>query len=133
VGFLFTERAALGNAAQNSKEKMKVKTKKVPARFGPEARFAVTPVPAAPFRGTQETEIERLKRRLLRETLETATKTELYAPLRHAANEAAALAWTTPFPLLVLPVLFEEKVQEARRYIEHQQAVRRRCQQELAA
>jgi hypothetical protein len=112
---------------------MKEKNKKVPTRFGPEARFAVTPVPAAPFRGTQETEIERLKGRLLRETLDTATDAELYAPLRHAANEAAALAWTTPFPLLVLPSLFEEKVREAQRYVERQQAVRRRCQQEVAA
>jgi len=29
--------------------------------------------------------------------------------LRRAANEAAALAWVTTFPLLVFPVLFEEK------------------------
>jgi hypothetical protein len=112
---------------------MKEKKKKVPTRFGPEARFAVTPVPAAPFRGTQETEIERLKGRLLRETLATATNPELYAPLRRAANDAAALAWATSFPLLVLPALFEEKVREARRYVEHQKAVRRRCRQELAA
>jgi hypothetical protein len=30
-------------------------------------------------------------------------------PLRDAASEAAAIAWTTTIPLLVFPALFEEK------------------------
>jgi hypothetical protein len=38
---------------------------------------------------------------------------ELNAPLRRAANDAAALAWATVFPLLVFPVLFEEKTEAA--------------------
>jgi hypothetical protein len=39
----------------------------------------------------------------------------LHEPLRMAANEAAGVAWTTDFPLLVFPTLFEEKVARARK------------------
>ena len=42
-----------------------------------------------------------------------AATPELNAPLRRAANDAAALAWATVFPLLVFPVLFEEKIEAA--------------------
>ena len=48
------------------------------------------------------------------------TKPELNAPLRRAANEAAALAWVTLYPLLVFPVLFEEKAAAAVRQTERQ-------------
>ena len=82
---------------------------RVPARFGPETRFEVWPAPPAPFRATQDTEFERLKNRLLARQLAEAPTPELNPPLRRAANEAAALAWVTTFPLLVFPVLFEEK------------------------
>jgi hypothetical protein len=37
----------------------------------------------------------------------------LNAPVRRAANEAAAIAWNTLFPLLVFPALFEEKAEAA--------------------
>jgi hypothetical protein len=40
--------------------------------------------------------------------------------LRRAANEAAALAWASIYPLLVFPVLFEEKTQAALRQAERQ-------------
>jgi hypothetical protein len=88
---------------------------RVPARFGPETRFEVRPAPPAPFRATQETEFERLKNRLLARQLAGAPTPELNPPLRRAANEAAALAWATVYPLLVFPVLFEEKTQAALR------------------
>ncbi len=84
----------------------------VPTEFGPETRFELRPVPPATFRATQETEFERLKNRLLAEQLVAATP-ELNVPLRRAANDAAALAWATVFPLLVFPVLFEEKIEAA--------------------
>lgn len=67
-----------------------------------------------PFRGTQETELERLKTRLLLEHLHSTSEPGLYAPIRRAANEAAAIAWTQPYALLLLPVLLEEKIAEAR-------------------
>lgn len=44
--------------------------------------------------------------------------------LQHATNEALALAWTTPYPWFVLPVLLEEKLAAARRYYERQRIVR---------
>jgi hypothetical protein len=88
---------------------------KLKARFGPETRFAVLPVPPAPFRATQESDFERLKNRLLTETLLSTGRPELNAPIRRAANEAAALAWVTFYPLLVFPGLFEEKLHHALR------------------
>lgn len=93
---------------------------RVPARFGPETRFEVQPVPPAPFRATQENEFERLKNRLLTRELAEAPTPELNAPLRRAANDAAALAWETLYPLLMFPVLFEEKTQAALRQVERQ-------------
>ncbi len=98
-------------------------TRNVKLRFEPLTRFEVTPVPAAPFRGTQETELERLKARLLLELLNQSSDAELSAPLRRAANDAAALAWTTPFPLLVFPALLEEKAQKARQHHQNQRTV----------
>ena len=95
-------------------------------RFEPEARFEVAPVPPAPFRGTRETELERFKNQLLRELLAGTDDPELYAPLRRATNEAAALAWTTPFPLLVFPELLREKAEAVRRYAKRQAALLKR-------
>ena len=93
---------------------------KLPAEFRPETRFEVRPAPPAPFRATQETEFERLKNRLLTETLLAATRPELNAAIRRAANDAAALAWVTFYPLLVFPALFEEKLRHALRHAERQ-------------
>ncbi|MGA2853547.1 MAG: hypothetical protein ABSE90_05405 [Verrucomicrobiota bacterium] len=104
---------------------------RVPTEFGPETRFELRPAstlrsssatedgPPAPFRATWETEFERLKNRLLAEQLAGATP-EWNVPLRRAANEAAALAWMTFYPLLVFPVLFEEKTAAAVRQAERQ-------------
>jgi hypothetical protein len=61
---------------------------------------------------------------LIRESLASAKDLALDKRLCHATNEALALAWTTPYPLLVLPVLLEEKLTAARCYSEHQQIVR---------
>jgi len=94
------------------------------AWFEPETRFEVAPVPSVPFRGTQETELDRLKARLLRQLLEQTPDEELFAPLRRAANEAAALAWFTPFPLLFFPGLLEEKARAALRQGARQRYVR---------
>ena len=104
---------------------MNANYKKVPTRFGPETRFEVKPVPPAPFRATQETGFERLKSRLLRDVL-GETRPQLTGYVRRAANEAAALAWVTPYPLLVFPALFEEKVGVALFQAERQKSVRRR-------
>ena len=88
-------------------------------RFAPETRFELRPAPPAPFRASLESDFEQLKNRLLDEHLAANDPPELTVPLRRAANEAAALAWVTRYPLLVFPALFEEKttlaVRQARR------------------
>jgi hypothetical protein len=61
----------------------------------------------------QENRFEELKNRLLRERLSRAAEPGWESLLRRAANEAAALAWVTPYPLLVFPDLFAEKAESA--------------------
>ena len=111
-----------------------MKKKKLRLRFEPGNRFEVTPAPAAPFRGTQETELERLKAKLLGSLLRGA-EASLLPAYRRAANDAAAVAWTTSFPLLVFPELLEEKAREARQRQQHQQGVLARSRRimEIAA
>jgi hypothetical protein len=110
---------------------MKTKRKTLLTRFEPETRFDVVPAAPVPFRGTQETALEQFKNRLLRAALNDAADTEFYPPLRRAANEAAAVAWMTPFPLLFLPAVFEEKVAAARRQFARAQKVRARSRRLL--
>jgi hypothetical protein len=105
---------------------MNTNYRRVPTRFGPETRFEVKPVPPAPFRATQETELERLKNRLLLRSINDVAEPEYVAGVRRAANEAAALAWVTPYPLLTFPTLFEEKVETALHYADRQNSVRER-------
>jgi hypothetical protein len=100
--------------------------KRVPTKFGPETRFEVKPVPPAPFRALEETELEHLKNRLLVGTLNGLNEPEVNPYVRRAANEAAALAWVTRYPLLTFPALFEEKVENALLYAERQTDVRER-------
>jgi hypothetical protein len=102
------------------KKNMKLKKTKLFAEFAPETRFELRPVPSAPFRANLESEFEQLKDQLLAEQLHLAPKAELYAPLRRAANEAAAIAWATLFPLLVFPALFEEKAEAVARQAKRQ-------------
>jgi len=45
--------------------------------------------------------------------------------LRLALNEAEALAWQTPFPNLLFPLLAEEKATALRHWAAHQRAVQR--------
>ena len=107
--------------------------RKLPTRFEPDTRFDVRPVPVAPFRATAETELERLKGRLLRQELAEASTPDINAYLRRAANEAAALAWVTPVPLLVFPTLFEEKTRMAYDRLARQEVIRGRSRELLAA
>ena len=95
----------------------------VTARFAPETRFTLPPATNAPFRANLESDFERLKSRLLAETLDEAEQPGLNAPLRRAANEAAALAWITFYPLLVFPTLFEEKSRAAVRQAARQSRI----------
>jgi len=111
---------------------MNANYRRVPTQFGPETGFEVKPVPPAPFRARQEAELERLKTRLLAERLETRRDAQSDGQLRRAANEAAALAWVTRYPLLVFPALFEEKAEAALLRAERQVQVRQRSRELLA-
>jgi len=112
--------------------KMNADYRRVPTEFGPEARFELSPTPAAPFRAFQESRFERLKARLTAERLEGFPSAAGNASVRRAANEAAALAWTTPYPLLVFPALFEEKVEASRLVAARQEQVFERSRELLA-
>ena len=111
---------------------MNANNRRVPTEFGPETRFELDPVPAGPFRAVQDNRFEPLKNRLLREQLEEVWEVELNSQVRRAANEAAALAWLTPYPSLVFPVLFEEKTQAAFVRFDRQGQIRQRSRELLA-
>ena len=96
--------------------------KKLPARFRPEAQFELRPAPVVPFRAALENDFEALKNRLLAGLL-AGTQPAFAAPLRRAANEAAALAWVSRYPLLVFPALFEEKHRAAERQARRQSRI----------
>lgn len=98
--------------------------------FDEETRFELPAVDA--FRAIHENEFERLKAMLLAiRQQEAGAKWESH--LRDAANEAAALAWTTPTPLLVFPVLFEEKAAAAVLQDRRQAQILRKSRELLAA
>lgn len=70
--------------------------------------------------------LEELKQRLLLETTSARCEPGTLSRLRRAAEDAASLAWTTPFPLLVLPELFSEKAEEACTRSQRQREIRQR-------
>jgi hypothetical protein len=111
--------------------KMNAKRQKLLANFGPETRFEVRPAPPAPFRALQENLFERLKSRLVTERLEDAWTPELSSDVRRAAHEAAALAWVTPYPLLLFPALFQERLEAASQIAQRQKQVRQRSRELL--
>ena len=109
---------------------MNTKRTALEAQFGAETRFELQPVDA--LRAIHENEFERLKARLLGiRQREAGTKWE--TPLRDAANEAAAIAWTTPVPLLAFPVLFEEKAAAAILQNRRQARILKKSRELLAA
>ena len=68
--------------------------------------------------------IAALRKDLLTAPLAKATDEQHRSLLRLAAGEAEALAWVNGFPLLLLPVLLEEKVEAVRRYTTRQAGLR---------
>lgn len=107
---------------------MNAKSRPLQTRFRKETRFDVGPIVTAPFRGQIETRLEELKHALLQPVLRGTLNPELHARVTWAAQEAASLAWLTPFPLLVFPTLFEEKMRAARQYWLKQLKIRGRAQ-----
>jgi hypothetical protein len=105
---------------------------RVPTAFAPETRFEVRPAPPPPLRAAHEGGFEDLKARLLAERLTGVWEADLAGRVRRAANEAAALAWVTPYPLLVFPALFAEKTDVALAHAERQAQIRMRSRELLA-
>jgi hypothetical protein len=118
--------------AMKKGKRMNAVYRRVPTEFGPETRFEVRPLPPAPFRAVQESGFERLKSRLVRERLAEIWEPELSSQVRRAANEAAALAWVTAYPLLVFPMLFEEKAEASLFVADRQKQVRETTRELLA-
>jgi hypothetical protein len=73
-----------------------------------------------------EEQLESLKEQLLVPLLSSVENAALIRELRWVANEAAALAWVTVCPVLVLPALLEEKVCAALQRWERQQLLWKR-------
>ena len=94
----------------------------------PDVNFYVMPAITVSFRGTVDTELERLKNKLLKEALERA-EPEFYPLLRRAANEAMAIAYTTPYPTLFYPLLFTEKAAKMRNVFKKQQFIKEKTRQ----
>lgn len=67
-----------------------------------------------------------LKERLLREYLAQTPGAFSERWLRLAANEAEALAWQTPVPLLIFPALLQEKLTTVGHYATRQLEIWRR-------
>jgi hypothetical protein len=102
--------------------------RKIEAEFGPETRFELRPELAGSgnYRDEIESRFESLKRALLEAKLSELweTGTGKLSQLRRAANEAASLAWITPYPLLVFPELFSEKADRVLAIADRQDMIR---------
>jgi hypothetical protein len=106
--------------------------KRVPTRFGSQARLNLEPRIVAAAHDETHARFEQLKRELLKPVVSETPEAALRRQLRLAANEAAAVAWTTPFPALFLPVLLEEKVAEVHQYTARQASVQEASQSLVA-
>jgi hypothetical protein len=81
-------------------------------------------VASAPCRGEVELDLDLLKARLLQSHLGSIWNPKLATAIWWAAQEAAAEAWLTPFPFLVLPELMAEKVRRAKERFHRQESIR---------
>lgn len=106
---------------------MNAGNKKLAIEFEQESRFDVS-IPAVPARGELEKALERIKHRLLLNLLRETPNTRMQDVLCQAATEAATIAWMTPHPLLVFPLLLEEKAAEVRNKFLRQEYIRDRTE-----
>jgi hypothetical protein len=76
--------------------------------------------------------VNQLKDRLLKERLNQVSDEELQRDLQLAANESAALAWATAYPMLVLPELMAERSQVTEIRHSRQARIRERSRSKLS-
>jgi len=86
--------------------------------------FEPNPLLLSGHRGALEQQLERLKEQLLAPMLASVRNVALLREMRWVANEATALAWFAFCPVLVLPMLLEEKIQIALQRWERQELLR---------
>jgi len=76
-------------------------------------------------------ELEQLKQQLLEQQLAGVAGEHEKLWLRHAIEEAASVAWSTAYPLLVFPALLEEKARQTRDRFNRQSEITRRSRSML--
>lgn len=103
--------------------------KNVPTLFAEEARFELEP---RLDEHRDENRFSQLKDGLLGELITETETLALHKQFQHAAGEAAGLAWTTEFPLLLFPTLFDELVSKARLREAREQMIKARSATLLA-
>jgi hypothetical protein len=103
------------------------------ARFAPEVEFELSPVPGPVPPETVRIKFDELQGRLVEATMGESTSPFVRGRIHQAARDAAALAWTTPYPLLVLPELFLEKAREAGQRLDKQRSVLMRSERLVGA
>lgn len=79
-------------------------------------------------RGVLEGHFAQLREELLDNLLADTDTLSLQPRFEFAANEAAALAWTTEYPLLVFPALLDEFARRERLRESRQQQIRARSE-----
>jgi hypothetical protein len=77
---------------------------------------------------TVNLELQQLRSSLLESYLQGVSNAAIQGRFDSAANEAASIAWATTYPLLVFPVLLQEKLVEAERKARVQRGIYRRSQ-----
>ena len=77
-------------------------------------------------------QFEQLKKRLAQNVLCCIEDPEMEHSLHVAISEAAALAWTTPYPSFVFPCLLEEKINEVCQLFTRQKQMNLRMRKSMA-
>src|SRR2546427_390010 len=104
----------------------KLESQNIKAEFDPASQLDSNLVSAGRLKAGGIGALQELKQRLVQETASARSDPATLSWLWRAAEEAASMAWTTPFPLLVLPELFAEKAAEACLRSQRQRDIRQR-------
>jgi hypothetical protein len=110
---------------------MTTRLRTVPTAFLRSASFEVEPVHLD--RHEVEEQFAQLKNHLLDHLSDEEESTRSREALKLAANEAAGLAWTTGYPLLVFPALFAEFARKVECRQRKQKRIKGRSEVLLAA
>ncbi|HEY1172381.1 MAG TPA: hypothetical protein VGH19_13520 [Verrucomicrobiae bacterium] len=99
------------------------------AEFAPEVKFEVRPNAARTEQQLVIERLEHLKMKLVAEWMRKTRNPEKFGLISWAASEAVSLAWMSGAPLLMLPELLDEKVNEALLRHARQKLIRARSEQ----